>query len=71
MAKKTYVVEVTRISYASAEYTIEANTRAEAEKKALEKAANTVFYEDTYDYEIENSYLAKPEDKPKKKRKNT
>lgn len=64
MAKKTYIVEITRVSYASATFTVNANTKKQAKQKALEEAYNTVFYEDNYDYDIDNIHLAWPNKNP-------
>lgn len=50
-----YKVEVTRISYSSQVFEVEADCEAEAQDAALDKVYNTVFYtEGDADYEIEN-----------------
>ena len=48
-----YKVSVTRISYASNEFEVEAENEIEAKNNALDKAYNTVFGEDNADYEYE------------------
>jgi hypothetical protein len=48
-----YKVSVTRISYASKEFEVEAENEIEAKNNALDKAYNTVFSEDSADYESE------------------
>ena len=48
-----YKVSVTRISYASKEFEVEAENEMEAKNNALDKAYNTVFGEDGADYEYE------------------
>ena len=48
-----YEVEVTRISYASLTFEVDAKNKKEAEEKALDEAYNTSFYEDNAEYEIE------------------
>lgn len=49
-----YKVEVTRISYSSQVFEVEADCEAEAQDAALDKACNTVFSEGDADYEIES-----------------
>lgn len=64
MAKKTYIVEITRVSYASATFTVNANTKKQAKEKALQEAYDTVFYEDNCDYDIDSIHLAWPSKNP-------
>ena len=52
--KMKYKVEVTRISYSSQVFEVEADCEAEAQDAALDKACNTVFTEGDADYEIES-----------------
>ena len=49
-----YEVEVTRISYATESFLIEADSRDEAEELAMDEAYNTSFDEDSADYEIDS-----------------
>ena len=55
-----YIVGVTRTSYASLEFEVEANSKEEAEDKALDMAYNTGWDEDTADYDVE--YTEEDED---------
>lgn len=55
-----YIVGVVRTSYASLEFEVEANSKEEAEEKAMDKAYNTSWDEDTADYDIE--YIDEDED---------
>lgn len=48
-----YEVEITRISYSTITFGVEANSKEEAEEKAMDEAYNTSFDEDTADYEID------------------
>lgn len=48
-----YKVLVTRISYSSMEFEVDAERAAEAEDKALDCAANYAFSEGSADYEVE------------------
>ena len=49
-----YEVEITRISYSTITFGVEANSREEAEEKAMDEAYNTGFDEDTAEYEIDS-----------------
>ena len=49
-----YEVEITRISYATITFGVEADSREEAEELAMEQAYNTSFDEDTADYEVDS-----------------
>ena len=49
-----YEVEITRISYSTITFGVEADSREEAEELAMEQAYNTGFDEDTADYEIDS-----------------
>ena len=49
-----YEVEITRISYSTITFGVEANSREEAEELAMEQAYNTGFDEDTADYEVDS-----------------
>lgn len=57
--KEKYVVMVTRISYCTKEFEVEASNRKEAEKLGHEAACNTVFGEDDAKYEIGGVYTKK------------
>ena len=57
-----YEVAVTRISYATVSFLIDAESEEEAKDKALDEAYNTSFDEDTADYEIESCDEADDED---------
>jgi hypothetical protein len=47
-----YIVYVTRISYSTAPVEIDAESELEAKATALDMAGDTIFEEDTADYEI-------------------
>ena len=49
-----YEVEITRISYATLAFGVEANSEAEARLIALEQATNTGWDEDYADYKVDN-----------------
>ena len=49
-----YEVEITRVSYSTLTFGVEANSEEEAQEKALDEACNTSFDEDTADYEIDS-----------------
>ena len=49
-----YEVEITRISYSTITFGVEADSREEAEELAMEQAYNTGFDEDTADYEVDS-----------------
>lgn len=49
-----YEVEITRVSYATLAFGVEAKSEAEARLIALEQAANTGWDEDYADYEVNN-----------------
>lgn len=49
-----YEVEVTRISYATESFLIEADNEEQAQELALKEAYNTSFDEDTAEYEIDS-----------------
>lgn len=49
-----YEVEITRISYATETFLIEADNEEQAEGFALEEAYNTSFDEDSAEYEVES-----------------
>ena len=51
-----YDVEITRISYATLTFTVEAASEEEAKDLAMDKAYNTGFDEDTAEYEIDGCY---------------
>ena len=51
-----YEVEITRISYATITFGVEANSREEAEEKAMDEAYNTSFDEDTAEYGVESCH---------------
>ena len=48
-----YEVEVTRVSYSTLTFGVEADSEEEAKDKALDCAYNTSFYEDDANYEVE------------------
>ena len=56
-----YKVEVTRISYATESFLIEADNEEEAQELALNEAYSTSFDEDTAEYEINGVYESKKE----------
>lgn len=49
-----YEVEITRVSYSTLTFGVEANSREEAEEKAMDEAYNTSFDEDDADYEVQS-----------------
>jgi hypothetical protein len=49
-----YEVEVTRISYSTLTFTVDAANEEEAKDLAMDEAYNTGFDEDTADYQIES-----------------
>ena len=49
-----YEVEITRISYATLTFGVEASSEEEAKELAMDEACNTSFDEDTADYEIDS-----------------
>lgn len=49
-----YEVEITRVSYSTLTFGVEASSEEEAQEKALDEACNTSFDEDTADYEIDS-----------------
>lgn len=51
-----YDVEITRISYATITFTVEASSEEEAKDLAMDEAYNTSFDEDTAEYEIDDVY---------------
>ena len=51
-----YDVEITRISYATITFTVEASSEEEAKDLAMDEAYNTSFDEDTAEYEIDGVY---------------
>ena len=51
-----YEVEITRISYATLTFGVEAKSDMEARIIAIEQAANTGWDEDYADYKVVNSY---------------
>lgn len=51
-----YDVEITRISYSTITFTVEASSEEEAKDLAMDEAYNTSFDEDTAEYEIDGCY---------------
>ena len=51
-----YEVEITRISYATTTFRVEAGSEEEAKDLAMDMAYNTGFDEDTAEYEIDGCY---------------
>ena len=49
-----YEVEVTRISYSTVTFTVDAASEEEAQELAMNEAHNTGFDEDTAEYEIDS-----------------
>lgn len=47
-----YEVQITRISYSTESFFVDAESEEEAKGKGLEKAYDTAFYEDTAEYEV-------------------
>lgn len=50
---KRYSVNITRISYASIKFEVEADSPEKAKELAQEKAYNTEFHNDSAEYEID------------------
>ncbi len=57
-----YEVEVTRISYATESFLIEADNEEQAQELALREAYNTSFDEDSAEYEIDGVHESDEED---------
>lgn len=57
-----YEVEVTRISYATERFLIEADNEEQAQELAMHEAYNTSFDEDTAEYEIDGVYESEEDD---------
>lgn len=57
-----YEVEVTRISYATESFLIEADNEERAKELALNEAYNTSFDEDTAEYEVDSCIESDEED---------
>jgi hypothetical protein len=57
--KEKYVVFITRVSYCTKQFEVDASNRSEAKNLAEEKAFNTVFGEDNYGYNVENVFTKK------------
>ena len=51
-----YEIEITRVSYSTLTFGVEANSEKEAREKALDEARNTSFDDDDADYEIISSF---------------
>ena len=51
-----YDVEITRISYSTITFIVEASSEEEAKDLAMDEAYNTSFDEDTAEYEIDGCY---------------
>ena len=49
-----YDVEITRISYATVTFTVEAENEEQAQELAMNEAYNTSFDEDTAEYEVDS-----------------
>ena len=49
-----YEVEITRVSYSTLTFGVEANSEEEAQEKAMDEAYNTSFDEDDANYEIDS-----------------
>jgi hypothetical protein len=49
-----YTVEITRITYSSQTFEVEAKNKAEAEDLALDEAYNTEFHEGDAEYEVDS-----------------
>lgn len=49
-----YSITITRTSYASKTFNVEADNEKEAKEKALNEAYNTSFQEDNADYDVDN-----------------
>jgi uncharacterized protein YacL (UPF0231 family) len=54
-----YTVYVTRVSYSTVPIEINAESEIEAKATALDMAGDTIFEEDTADYEIESIKVQK------------
>lgn len=54
-----YEVEITRISYATLTFGVEASSEEEAQDLAMDMAYNTGFDEDTADYEVDRCIESK------------
>lgn len=52
MAK--YTIEITRISYSTEEFEVEAKNKQQAIDKAMDEACNTSFSEDDAEYKVES-----------------
>ncbi len=57
-----YEVEVTRISYATESFLIEADNEEQAKDLALDEAYNTSFDEDSAEYEIDGVHESEEDD---------
>ena len=57
-----YDVEVTRISYSTVTFTVDAASEEEAKELAMDEAYNTSFDEDTAEYEIDGVYESEEDD---------
>ena len=57
-----YDVDITRNSYASLTFTVEAANKKEAKKKALQEAYDTGWDEDSYEYEVGDCSESEEED---------
>lgn len=57
-----YEVEITRISYATLTFGVEAGSEEEAKDLAMDMAYNTSFYEDNAEYEIDGCYETELDD---------
>lgn len=57
-----YEVEVTRISYSTVTFTVDAANEEEAKDLAMDEAYNTSFDEDTAEYEIDGVYESDEDD---------
>lgn len=57
-----YEVEITRISYATETFLIEADNEEQAQELAMDEAYNTSFDEDSAEYEIDSCYESEEDD---------
>ena len=57
-----YDVEITRISYSTVTFTVDAASKEEAKDLAMDEAYNTGFDEDTAEYEIDGVYESAEDD---------
>ena len=57
-----YDVEITRISYSTVTFTVDAADEGEAKDLAMDEAYNTGFDEDTAEYEINGVHKSEDED---------